>query len=255
VHHVLRRALASILALGTAGAVAVAAAPSASAQSDGVYSVPYSSALYYHSHTGQYHQPLNFQEWVDLGRPAPKPVPTDFVKYPWSSNIYAVSFFDNASTQWEWKKLTFAEWSKAGKPTPRTAGHIEGSYYYKWGTNSSEVFVYLDDESHKLTLNQWKAAGSPVPDVLSDSGFYKLSWDSTIVFYDSIANQDVYSVTYEWWKSEGSPTPKSARMLPGDEVCTMSGTQDLFYNGWSYGGVLTYNQWRAAGFPSPTCTV
>ncbi|MFE6236713.1 hypothetical protein [Cellulosimicrobium sp. NPDC057862] len=255
VHHVLRRTLASIVTLLTAGIVAVAAAPSASAQSDGVYSVPYSGTLFYHSHAGQYHQPINYQEWVDLGRPTPRPAPTSFVKYPWSSTIYAVTFFDSASYQWEWKKLTYAEWSRAGKPTPRSAGWIEGSFYYQWGTNSSEVFVYLDEETHKLTFNQWTAAGSPTPEVLSDAGFFKLTWNSTIVYYDSIANQDVYSVTPAWWKSEGSPTPRSARMLPGDEVCSTSGSPSLYYRGWSYSGWLTLDQWRAAGSPAPTCTV
>ncbi|MFE6236712.1 hypothetical protein [Cellulosimicrobium sp. NPDC057862] len=249
---ILRRTLASVLALLTSGTIALVTASPAAAQPDGFYSVPYSGTVYrhYHDDAWGFHYPVTFQEWVDAGRPTPRAVPTSFVKYPWSSTIYAVSFFDNASDQWEWRKVTFSEWSRAGKPAPRTAGWIEGSTYHQWAT-SSEVFVELDGQVHRLTFNQWKAAGSPSPRVQADSGFMKLSWNSSIAYMLSIGGGQGYPVNLAEWRAEGSPTPKTQRMLPGDYVCSYSWTDELWYDGSSYYGALSYEQWKAAGFPSP----
>ncbi|MGN7703167.1 hypothetical protein [Cellulosimicrobium sp. 22601] len=251
-HQRTRRALATLLALVTGGALALVSASPAAAQPDGFYSVPYSGTIFQHYHDDAYgfHYPVTYQEWLDAGRPTPRPVPTDFVKYPWSADIYAVSFFDKASTQWEWKKLTFAEWSRAGKPAPRVAGWIEGSTYHQWAT-SPEIFVELDGQVHKLTFNQWKAAGSPSPEVLGDAGFMKLTWDSSIAYMFSIGGGQGYPVNYAEWRAEGSPTPKAQRMLPGDYVCSYSWTNALWYVGNSFYGQLSYQQWQAAGFPHP----
>jgi len=252
-HRRTRRALAALLALVTSGTLTLVTAAPATAQPDGFYSVPYSGTIYRHYHDDAYgfHYAITYQEWLDAGRPSPRRVPTEFVKYPWSADIYAVSFFDTPSDQWEWKKLTFAEWSRAGKPVPRTAGWIEGSRYYQWAT-SSEIFVELDGQVHKLTFNQWKAAGSPSPYYQADQGFMKLTWDSSIAYMYSIGGGSGYRVNYAEWRAEGSPTPKVQRMLPGDYVCSFLGSDDLLYIGSSFTDWLSYQQWKSAGFPAPT---
>ena len=70
----------------------MAAAPSA------CYFVPYSDALIRHSHYSDgdsYTYDADYSQWASDGFPTPVPAPVSYVKYPWSTSIYAVSFFEN----------------------------------------------------------------------------------------------------------------------------------------------------------------
>ncbi len=83
---------------------------------------------------------LSFAEWQALGFPTPLPAPTDYVKYPWSPTLYAVTFFGQEESRWVWKELTFVDWQRAGTRAPRNAGWIKGSVYYQWA-GTPELWV------------------------------------------------------------------------------------------------------------------
>jgi hypothetical protein len=242
---------------GTATILAIAgiASPLSSATAappTGYYSVPYSSDLYYHyessSFVGTYK--ASYEQWVADGSPAPKPVATDFVKYPWSSTIYAVSYFDGG---WLWSgPLAFEQWQKANFPTPRNAGFIAGTTYHKWAT-SSEIFALAPDNStHKLSYSEWAASGFQEPEYKTNQGYQKLSWNSNIGEMYQINTGAGYPINYSEWASEGFPTPQTVNRFPGDDFCQVWWTKDIYYYGPTWNGFITFGQWAAAGYPQPT---
>ena len=221
--------------------------PPASALSDGWYSVPHSPQLYVHAHYGSgpgYTFYGDGTAWRNAGYPTPRPAPTAYVKYTWSSSIYGVTFWDDG---WEWTRLSGQQWARAGYPSPYTAGWILGTDIYQFPT-SPELFAEIDGTVHKLTGAEWAAMEYRQPRMESD-GFMKLSWDSNIAMM--VTPTLGYPIDYSEWAAEGFPTPEVRAMLPGDSVCQFPGSPDLLYEGSSFYGELTYAQWAAAGFPQP----
>ncbi len=108
------------------------------------------------------HAPMTWSEYVAAGYPTPTTVATDYVKYPWSPAIYAVTFWPGEPS-WQWKQLTYAEWEKAGWPKARTAGFIYGTMYYTVGSSPVIYAQSPDDVVHALTYQEWKDAGYPPP--------------------------------------------------------------------------------------------
>lgn len=232
--------------------VAVPASPALAAQSNGYYSVPYSNTLYYHYSYGNSSgtNPATYDDWVKAGRPAPMQISTDFVKYPWSPTVYAVSYFDGG---WVWSgPLAFEQWQKAGSPKPRDAGFISGTTYFRWST-SSELFAQaLDNSVHKLSYGEWAASGFQDSSYQTDAGYQKLSWAQSIAKMYSISTGGGYAVTYGEWTAVGNPTPQIVSRMAGDEFCVYPGNPSIFYSGQSASGWINYSQWAAAGFPAPT---
>lgn len=244
-----RRLLAVASMLGLAVAFAVPAG-AAQAVAPVVYSVSYSSTLYvWDAERGRY-SGLSYLEWSDLGFPAPTRAATDFVKYPWSNQVYAVTYFDADSDLWLWEHLDYAAWSRAGRPSPRTAGWIAGSWYHKFAYYD-EMFVELDGEFHKLTYAEWAASGFQQPDVLTNEMVVKLTWHPTIAHYLDLTNRIGYPLTYADWQALAFPKPAVSNMLPGDAVCMKADGTTLYYVGMTYEGPLTYEQWGKAGYPAP----
>jgi hypothetical protein len=218
----------------------------------GYYSVPYSSTLYYHYENwgSAYTYEASYSDWARDGFPAPQPVTTDFVHYPWSSAIYAVSYFDGG---WVWKQLAFEQWQRAGAPRPRNAGYIEGTTYHKWSTSSEILAKAPDGNVHKLSYGEWQASGFQEPEYRNNRGYQQLSWGSDIAYMFNITSNYGYRVDYAEWQAEGFPTPQKVRSFPGDEFCQYWFSSDIYY--WSdvvSSHKLSYGEWQAAGFPRPT---
>lgn len=191
---------------------------------------------------------LSFAAWRELGSPAPEPAPTDFVKYPWSPTVYAVTFW---ATGWEWDEVTFPEWQRAGFPSARVAGYIAGSSYYRWDT-SDEVFVRgADGVVHPLTFDEWAASGFRPYERRQNQGFVKLSWDSHIARMTDYVHGMGYPVDYATWVAEGRPTPHVQNRFVGDIVVKDFTGPGVQYSGPSVSRYMTYPDWVAAGRPAP----
>jgi hypothetical protein len=251
---VLRRCSAALLALAvTSVAGALVAAP-AEATTPGVYSVPYASTLYVHTHTarGPVTKALTFTEWAARSYPTPTPIATDLVRYSWSPAVYAVSFFDDG---WLWKHLSQAQWAFAGYPEPRLAGHIEGTEYFKF-PDQTTIFAGLDGWALDLTHDEWARSGFQQP-VATNLEYFKLTWTETIVAFeyaprgDGVLQTSATFLSLEAWQAAGSPQPWVMPMLAGDQLCSIVGREDLYYLGTTYQGYLPYELWQRAGFPAP----
>lgn len=244
-------ALAGVLALAAGAAVGTASVASADLIDDGVYSVSYTGDLFLVDNADDQVVQLSYDQWRDMGFPAPQRVSTDWVKYPWSPTIYAVTFFGTDRSEWLWDQVSYAEWRTAGFPSARTAGWIEGSEYYRWGT-SDELFVSAPDDSiHKLTGRQWADAGYPSPEMVENQGFIKYSWNPTIVFMNDLAGGHGDAISYSDWKAEDFPTPRVVSRVVGDQVYQNYGSADIWYAGPGLNKRLTAAEWRAMGSPAP----
>lgn len=195
---------------------------------------------------------LTYGQWQSAGSPRPRPAPTDYVKYPWSSTVSAVTFFGPERERWIWKHVSFAEWSRAGKPSPRHAGWITGSTFYKWAT-SSQIFVQdVGGVKHALTAQEWAASGWAPFSTRTNQGFVRLSWDDSIAFLTDLSGGSGGGpISYAQWAAEGFPHPRVTARLPGDQVYRDSGSSTVYYAGPTVHRAITYAEWSAMGQPSP----
>lgn len=249
------RRLSSLLVTALLAALSLLIVPtSATAQiySSGIFSVSYNGDLYQvDKSSGSIHR-LSYSEWLALGSPAATPRQTDFVKYPWSPTIYAVTFFGSERHEWVWASVSYSEWQHAGSPAPHSAGWIQGSYYYQWAT-SDEIFVLSPDGvKHKLTGQQWADAGRPAPERFGNDGFYKYSWDPTILHMTDLAGGHGYAISGSEWRHEDYPTPQVVNRVVGDQVYTQCGSSDIWYAGPGLNRRISYAEWSAMGRPAPT---
>jgi hypothetical protein len=196
---------------------------------------------------------ISFERWRDHYRyQAPLATSTDYVKYPWSSSIYAVTFWPGGESSWQWDRLTFEQWSTAGRPSARNAGWIKGSTYYQWST-SPELFVVGEDGVvHKLTASEWQASGYRGFSPRADVGFVKLTWSNEIARMSSVSAGQGSPITLAVWQSEGSPTPLSRSRFTGDQFYQFAGSPDIWYAGPTVNRIITFSEWSAAGNPAPT---
>ncbi|MGY1833401.1 S8 family serine peptidase [Geodermatophilus sp. SYSU D01180] len=179
------------------------------------------------------------------------PVVTDYVRYPWSPTIYAVTYAGPSETSWQWERLTYERWVALGSPVPRNTGWIAGSYYYKWGT-SSELFVEgPDGVNHKLTYAEWQASGFRSFVDWGNYGFLKLSWASDITRMPNLATGYGYAIGYPEWSEESFPTPQVVQRVTGDHFYQWYGNPTIYYQGPAFHRPITYSEWVAAGRPVP----
>lgn len=248
-----RRAVTALLAPALAAVLILAGAGPASARVDrtGVYSLSYSSDLVYASTACDCFYTLDYADWRDLGFPAARRASSDFVKYPWSPSIYAVTYFGPDRDDWMWEKIEYDEWTRAGKPAPRIAGWIEGSYYYRLELNSDLFVLAPDGTRHRLTPQEWAAAGYPAPEVRRNEGLVKLSWSGDILMLTDVAAGQGYKLSYGDWRDLSFPTPMSVTRISGDRVFRYASSPDIYYQGAGITVKLTGAQWAAMGFPSP----
>ena len=197
--------------------------------------------------------PITFQEWRDsFGFRTPLPTNTDFVKYPWSGTIYAVTFWGQEESSWEWVAVTFNQWRAAGFPKARNAGWIAGSYFYKWGT-SNEIFVLgPDGVNHKLTGAEWARSGYRPYVNRSNEGLLKLSWAPEIAWMTNLASGAGRPMGYAEWQKEASPAPKVVKRIKGDQFYRNYGSNTIWYAGPGMNRPVSFGEWQRAGSPTPT---
>lgn len=244
------RVAAALVSAGVALGLAVAvAAPANAAVADGYYKQPFDATVW--RVDGGNARAIGYDEWQAAGFPQPVASPTDYVKYPWSPTIYAVTFWGNPESTWDWDALTGPQWWAAGSPAPRTAGWIAGSYYYQWGT-SNELFVAgADGVHHKLTYDEWAASGFRAFDPLSNAGFMKLSWAPNITRMPNLASGYGYSIDYAEWRAEAFPTPRVVQRVVNDHFYKLGSNPTIYYQGPAFHRAISYPEWVGAGMPSP----
>lgn len=198
-------------------------------------------------------RPLSYEKWRDVYNfQTPAAASTDFVKYPWSPTIYAVTFWPGGENNWMWTQLSLVQWQTAGRPTPRNAGWIKGSYYYKWGS-SNELFVEgADGVNHKLTGAEWAASGYRSFVDRSNEGYLRLTWAPEIARMSSLSAGAGRPMGYNEWQEEAFPTPQAVQRITGDSFYKNSGSSTIWYKGPAMERPVTYSEWTAAGSPSPS---
>ena len=246
---------AALTVVPTAPATAATAAPWQGAAQ--LLQAP-AAVLYLTQYDGAIHEPdgsggarrIDEARWRDVYRyQAPVPAPTDYVKYPWSSTVYAVTFWSGDSTKWLWQALSLSQWQRAGSPAPRTAGWIAGSTYHRWAT-SDELFVRgADGVTHKLTYAEWQASGFRPYETRTNQGFQKLTWAADIAQMSSISAGQGKPITYPTWLGEGLPSPQQVRRFPGDEFSKDACRDAVMYAGPTMSRAVTYQEYVAAGAP------
>lgn len=197
--------------------------------------------------------PLSYAKWTTVYKQQqPTPASTDFVKYPWSPTIYAVTFWPGGESAWMWTRLSYPQWQTAGKPFPRIAGWIKGSYYYQWRT-SSEIFVEGEDGvNHKLTYPEWQASGLRPFEHRSAEGFLKLTWAPEIARMSNVTNGAGRPLGYAEWQAEAFPTPSAVQRIQGDQFYKDHGSPTVYYAGPGMNRAVNFAEWQAAGSPTPT---
>lgn len=188
--------------------------------------------------------------WRDVYQyQAPVPAPTDYVKYPWSNTVYAVTFWSNDAAKWLWQAVSLQQWQRAGAPAPRAAGWIAGSSYHRWVT-SNELFVRgPDGVTHKLDYAEWQASGFRSYETLDDQGFQKLTWSSNVARMSGVAAGQGGAVTYATWASEDFPSPAQVRRFPGDKFTKDACSDTVVYAGPTMNRAISYQEYVAAGAP------
>ncbi|MCE6994365.1 excalibur calcium-binding domain-containing protein [Saccharothrix sp. S26] len=235
-------------AVGMGLAVAVAL-PAGAAVADGYYKQPFDPAVW--RVDGGNARAISYDEWAAAGFPQPAASPTDYVKYAWSPTIYAVTFWGDPTSTWDWDRLTEAQWQAAGSPAPRNAGWIAGSYYYQWAT-ANELFVEgPDGVRHKLTYEEWAASNFQSFERRANEGFQKLSWAPNIIRMTNLAGGQGYSIGYGEWSAQAFPTPQVVRRVTNDRFYKFGTAPTIYYEGPAFHRAVTYQEWVAAGSPAP----
>ncbi len=196
---------------------------------------------------------ISYEEWRDVYRfRAPQPTATDYVKYPWSPTVYAVTFWTQDEASWQWTALDLNQYRRAGFPKPRTTGWIQGSYYYKWGT-SPELFVEgADGVNHKLTGPEWAASRYRSFVDRANEGVLKLSWAPELAWMTNFSAGQGTPLDYPRWQAEAFPTPQVVQRVVGDQFYRTYGSSTIWYAGPGMNRPITYTEWVRAGSPYPT---
>ncbi|MHC6230424.1 excalibur calcium-binding domain-containing protein [Arthrobacter sp. MMS24-T111] len=223
-----------------------------------IYKIVYDSTIYQlvtQSDSSQTPVALSYEQWRDVYNfQTPVPADTNFVKYPWSPTIYAVTFWPGGENYWMWTRLSYQQWQTAGFPTPRNAGWIKGSYYYKWAT-SSELFVEGEDGvNHQLTGAEWAASGYRSFVDRGNEGFMKLTWAPEVARMSGISTGAGRPLGYNEWRDEAFPTPQAVQRITGDKFYKDCGSSTIWYAGPGMNRPVSLREWMGAGSPSPTVT-
>lgn len=242
-----RMLLLGASALGVSAAALSTGVSPANAAATSYLSVPYGSTLM--RSTTSTVSPASWDQWRADGFPAPRPAAMQYVKYPWDSTIYARATAPDSTAGESWKPLEADEWKRAGYPRPRADLLVPGTKIYKWNFWST-IFCELGGVHHAMSMGEWRALGAPTPQI-TDSGFGKLSWDSSIGQLTSLSNGIGYPISNVEWARRGYPPPFEAVRFPGDQFEMYGSDSTIYYFGPTYAGPISYGQWRAAGFPRP----
>ncbi|MCI9888486.1 5'-nucleotidase C-terminal domain-containing protein [Micrococcales bacterium 31B] len=221
-----------------------------------VYSYPFTDDLYVVEGTGAATRArkLTFEQWVAYGAPQPVPAPVAYVRYPWSDGIAAVTFWNTAPEAWLWQPLGFDQWVRAGAPRATNAGWIQGTTVAKYAT-SDELFATYDGDLHKLTFAEWQAMNYVAPTVAGDAGFIKFPWSDAVFTMTSIASGSGSQLSAAQWAALQYPTPRVQTSVAGGQFVKFASGDRVYFRATRLGAAdmyITYEQWKAAGFPAVT---
>ena len=223
--------------------------PAAAAQTVKYYTTSYDGTVWAVTPTSI--RSLSYTDWSTAGFPQPTPAPTDYVKYPWSPTVSAVTFFGQQRDRWIWTHISMSQWGRAGNPSPRHAGWIADSVFYKWET-SPQIFVEdVGGVRHALSAREWADAGWEPFEVRNNQGFIKLSWDGAIAFAHDLSAGKGGPITYSEWSSQGHPQPAIATRFPGDQLYRFSGDPTIYYAGPTVHRPISFAEWNTMGQPEP----
>jgi peptidoglycan/xylan/chitin deacetylase (PgdA/CDA1 family) len=196
---------------------------------------------------------LSFEKWRDVYNfQEPSPASTDFVKYPWSPTVYAVTFWPGGESNWMWTPLSYQQWITAGSPNPRNAGWIKGSNYYQWGT-SSEIFVEgADGVNHKLTYQEWADSDFRNYVQRNNEGYLTLTWAPELARMSNLSTGAGSPMGYAEWQAEAFPTPRAVQRITGDQFYKDCSSSTIWYAGPGMNRPVNLQEWQRAGSPSPT---
>lgn len=194
---------------------------------------------------------LSWSQWQAAGFPEPAPAPTDYVRYPWSTTISAVTIFGTDPSRWIWRHVTIDEWNRAGRPAARTAGWIKDSIYYQWAGSDQIIVQDVGGVRHVLTYEEWRASGFQPFERRSGQGYVKLSWDGNIAFLTDFAAGKGEPIDYRQWEAAGFPKPTVATRFPGDQVYRFNGEDTIWYAGPTVNRTISYPEWGIIGYPTP----
>ncbi len=221
-----------------------------------LYKTPYSGTIYELVTTGggSYAPvPITYARWRDAYRLAPfLPAPTQVVRYPWSSTLYAVTRWPGGEGAWQVDRLSFGQWQSAGFPAPAAIGWLPGSRLHRYPT-SAQIFLTAPDGGapHALSYAEWQAGGFRPYDLRSNEGFVKLSWDAAIVHMTDLAASTGSTISYATWARHGFPNPQVVSRLAGDRVHRTFGSRTVWYTGPTLSRPISYAEWQVMGFPAP----
>lgn len=255
----IRRCAAAVrcgaLALTTGLAVSaglVATAPAVAAPVAQVYKLPYSDVLYevVGEGTTAVLEPLDYAEWEALGFPGFAVPPTVYVRVSWSPVIYGLSDWPGEHLDLLPDPLTYEEWASVDFPTPVVEDELVAVIKFE---TSDELFEATPaGEVRKLSFAQWAGAGFPAPEVLANTGFARLTWSPEIGFFLDLAEGLGLPITFEQWQQFDFPTPRFQQRFPGDVFYFESNDSPVVvYEGPTFTGPITEEQWHAAGMPAP----
>lgn len=128
------------------------AAPIIPNRPSAVYKAPHSPNIYWLDN-GQYRH-VSGEQWAVWGHPTPQPAPTAFVRYPWSTTVYAVTFWSGG---WQWERLSYDQWRYAGFPAVGHAGWIAGSTIFQHRGSPAIYVTDPDGATHQLSYSEWAA--------------------------------------------------------------------------------------------------
>jgi hypothetical protein len=238
----------------TPSAASVSTAEASSVRAQGPYEI-YTTSFdgnIYELVDGSYPRPLSFADWRDVyGFESPRPADTNYVKYPWSPTVYAVTFWPGGESAWQWTRLSYDQFARAGFPGVRNAGYIVNSYVYKWGTSPEILVEGEDGVNHRLTGAEWRDMGyRPYVD-RANEGFMKLSWTNDIVRMSDLGRGQGRAIGYGEWRDEAFPTPQVVQRITGDQFYRYSNSNQVWYAGPGMNRVVSFDEFRAAGSPAP----
>ena len=160
---------------------------------------------------------------------------TGFYSVPYSGTLYY------HSTPYTFP-ASYATWQNAGfpKPIPAPTDYVK----YPWAPAIYAVSYFEGG---------WVDSGYRQPEYRTNQGFQKLSWSNTISQMWSLTTGGGYRLTYADWAAEGFPSPQLVARYPGDRFCTYSwrSSSIITYDGRFEYRDINFNEWQAAGSPTP----
>lgn len=254
----MRRRLVALLAAASVGlGTVLGAAPASAALSPGpyqppetgFYSVPYTSTLWWArpSGGGVALSAATLEEWASQGYPAPRPVPSLYQRYPWSSTIYGIPQIPGWRFPMNLTAVTPAGWAAAGYPQPTVTWTVAGTFYRKW-VNSPVISAVLPaaNQVHDLTLAEWLASGSPQPSMAGLApGTSVYQWSTSPEIFTSLDGV-VEKLTYPQWASYGYP----GAVHHSGGFYKLAWNPYIAYIGSDGEYILTAQDWASEGYPT-----